>query len=112
MIIVHGKIPIHGEQRDVALKLAQQMADATRAEYGCITYEFYIGLSDPNMLMLFQEWENTEALMAHFETEHMQEFLEALPEIVSGDIVTRRYAVHSMEEEETMDLDVDSPTIH
>ena len=46
------------------------------------------------------------------DTEHMQEFLEALPEIVSGDIVTRRYAVHSMEEEETMDLDVDSPTIH
>ena len=56
MIIVHGTFPIKSAVRDDALELMRQMAAASREEEGCITYEFYVGLSDPNMLLLFQEW--------------------------------------------------------
>ncbi len=100
MIIVHGTIPIKPDCREQALKLARLMAEATRSEIGCISYEFYVGLSDPNTLMLFQEWESMEALMGHFQTEHMDEFLKELPEIVSGEITTKRYAVQSVDEDE------------
>jgi quinol monooxygenase YgiN len=98
MIIVHGTIPIKAECKDDALLLARRMADLTRSEEGCISYDFYVGLSDPNTLMLFQEWENMEALMAHFQTDHMDEFLNELPDIVSGQITTKRYAVQSVDE--------------
>ena len=111
MIIVHGTIPIRSDCREQALQLARQMADATRTEIGCISYDFYVGLSDPNTLMLFQEWENMEALMGHFQTEHMEEFLQALPEVVSGEITTKRYAVQSVDEEETT-AEEPPPTIH
>ncbi|MEE4361609.1 MAG: putative quinol monooxygenase [Pseudomonadales bacterium] len=93
MIIVHGTIPIRADQRDEALELARRMEDASRLEAGCISYAFFVGLSDPNTLMLFQEWESADALQQHFETEHMERFLEALPGIVNGEIHTRRYAV-------------------
>ena len=53
MIIVHGSIPIRPERRDQALELAKQMATASRNEKGCMSYEFYVGLADPDTLMLF-----------------------------------------------------------
>ena len=57
MIIVHGKFPIKKAFREEALRLMQRMSVASREEFGCISYEFYIGLSDPNTMLLFQEWE-------------------------------------------------------
>ena len=100
MIIVHGTIPLRPDCRERAIELAREMAVATREEIGCISYEFYVGLSDPNTLMLFQEWERMEALMGHFQTDHMDVFLRELPEVVSGEITTRRYAVQSVDEDD------------
>ena len=93
MIIVHGTFPIKAEVRDHALDLMRQMAVASRAEEGCISYEFYVGLSDPNTLLLFQEWESVDALQGHFETDHMEEFLKHLPDVLDGEVATRRYEV-------------------
>ena len=111
MIIVHGTIPILPDCRERALELARRMTDATRTEIGCISYDFYVGLSDPNTLMLFQEWENMEALMGHFQTDHMEEFLRELPKVVSGEITTRRYAVQSVDEE-TEESGEPPPIVH
>jgi quinol monooxygenase YgiN len=111
MIIVQGYIPIRPERREEALSMARRMTAATREETGCISYEFFIGLSDPNTLMLFQEWETMEALLAHFQTEHMDEFMRGLPNIVSGEVVTRRYAVQSVDEDKQVQGGV-APTIH
>jgi quinol monooxygenase YgiN len=111
MIIVHGSIPIRPECRERALELARAMTEATQAEAGCISYDFYVGLSDPNTLMLFQEWENMDALMGHFQTEHMDEFLRELPQVVSGEITTRRYAVQSVDED-SEESSQPPPTVH
>lgn len=93
MIIVHGTFPVKPELRDDALKMMRSMATASKAEFGCITYEFYVGLSDPNTLLLFQEWESVEALQGHFETNHMEDFLKKLPDVLNGEVSTRRYEV-------------------
>lgn len=106
MIIVHGTIPIREDQRDRALELAREMSEATQAEPGCISYDFFVGLSDPNTLMLFQEWENMDALMGHFQTPHMEEFLRELPQVTDGEITTRRYAVQSVDEQTDESRDV------
>ena len=93
MIIVHGTFPIKAKVRDDALELMREMAVASRAEHGCISYEFYVGISNPNTLLLFQEWESVDALKGHFETEHMEEFLRLLPDVLDGEVATRRYEV-------------------
>ena len=93
MIIVHGTFPVKPELRNDALKMMRLMATASKAEFGCITYEFYVGLSNPNTLLLFQEWESVEALQGHFETTHMEEFLKRLPHVLNGEVLTRRYEV-------------------
>ncbi len=86
------------------------MASATQAEPGCISYDFYVGLSDPHTLLLFQEWETIDALQDHFETPHMEAFLAALPSFAAGQVVTRRFEVQSAEDAE--DSSADPPIIH
>jgi quinol monooxygenase YgiN len=93
MIIVHGTFPVKVDLRDDALELMRQMAAASRVEPGCVSYEFYVGLTDPNTLLLFQEWESVDALQGHFETDHMEEFLKVLPNVLDGEVATRRYEV-------------------
>ena len=93
MIIVHGQFPILKDQKDRALTLMQEMAAASRLESGCVSYEFYAALANPCKFLLFQEWESVEALQDHFETDHMEMFLTHLPDILAGEIVTRRYEV-------------------
>ena len=78
----------------------RRMSDASRSEFGCLSYEFYVGLTDPNTLLLFQEWESVEALQGHWQTDHMEEFLKALPEVLDGSVSTRRYEVRSTEEQQ------------
>mgnify|MGYP001290083711 CR=1 FL=1 len=95
MIIIHGSFPIKSEGREEALKKMQDMARFSRQESGCITYEFYVGLSNPNLVLLFQEWGSVEALESHWETDHMKIFLDQLPEILAGEVATRRYEVRS-----------------
>lgn len=111
MIIVHGLIPIRPDCREQALQMARRMTEATQAEQGCVSYDFYLGLSDPNTLMLFQEWESMEALMGHFQTPHMEEFLRELPHVVAGEITTRRYAVQSVDDD-SEDPTEPEPVIH
>ena len=105
MIIVHGTFPIRSEVRDDAISLMREMVMASRSEYGCVSYEFYVGLTDPNTLLLFQEWESVEALQGHYETDHMEDFLKALPEVLDGEISTRRYEVRSSQDDELNEED-------
>lgn len=98
MIIVHGIIPIKPDRREEALQLARDMSEATQTEDGCVSYDFYVGLRDPYTLVLLQEWDSVEAWMGHFRTAHMKAFLDELPHVVDGEIITRRYAVQAVDE--------------
>lgn len=111
MIIVHGTIPLKSEHRDQALALARTMVEMTRSESGCISYDFYIALSNPDTLMLFQEWQSMDALMAHFQTPHMDDFLKQLPDLVDGEITTKRYAVQSLDNDQPV-IEEPPPIIH
>lgn len=99
MIIVHGVFPVKADLRDRALDLMRRMAVASKAEHGCISYEFYVGLTEPNSVLLFQEWDSVEALQGHFETSHMEEFLRDLPDVLDGEVSTRRYEVRTQAEQ-------------
>ena len=47
------------------------------------------------------------------QTSHMEDFLRELPDVVSGEITTKRFAVHKMEEEEPAEtVPAPEPIIH
>ena len=96
MIIVAGKVAIRPERRAAAIQVALRMAEATQSEPGCITYQFFADLKDPNTIFVFEAWETEEALAQHFQTDHMKAFQQELPKFVAGEMDIKRYQVESV----------------
>ena len=97
MIVISGTIPVKAETREKAAQLALEMAKATQAEAGCLFYNFYADLADPNVFRIFEEWESEEALGKHFQTDHMAKFIKEIPGLVSGPIDAKKYTVSATE---------------
>jgi quinol monooxygenase YgiN len=95
MLVIAGTIPIKPDHREEAKQLAQWMAGETHKEAGCLAYQFYTDLADPNTLFIFEEWESEEALQKHFQTEHMKQFQQQAPKFVAGPINAKKYTVES-----------------
>ena len=91
MIIVQSKFCLVPNARDDAVKHMKNMAQLCVDEAGCLSYEYFQGVSDPNQVVLLQEWENAECLQAHYQTEHMEEFVSKLGQFLESAVITRSY---------------------
>lgn len=91
MIMVQSTFNLIPESKDEALLLMKNMVRLCRQEHGCLSYEYFEGITDPNQVVLFQEWESADALQGHFETAHMEEFLGKLGRLLRTPVTTRSY---------------------
>jgi quinol monooxygenase YgiN len=74
MIAVMGTAKLApGEIDRLAPAMSKQMA-ATRAEDGCLQYDFSRHLEDPDLLIISERWRDQAALDTHFAMPHMAEF--------------------------------------
>ena len=95
MLIVAGTITFEAEHQDRMVVAARVVAEATRAENGCISYEFFSDLTEPGRFLLFEEWETEQDLLAHFETEHLAAFYQVMTSSGLGERKINRYYVSS-----------------
>jgi quinol monooxygenase YgiN len=59
----------------------------TRKEEGCISYELFQSLGDPDRLVFVEQWETREALTAHSKAPHLAVWREAsTPHLISRTI--------------------------
>jgi len=79
MIVVVGRVKTDAEKRDALIGVGQAVAAASRAETGCISYRLYEDTELENEFVFVEEWENGDALQAHFATAHVRDFLRAIP---------------------------------
>ena len=77
MLIVAGSITIEDGGRDAFLTAVKPMVAATHTESGCREYAFSPDPDDTNRVLLFELWDDQDALDAHFASEHMAEFQRA-----------------------------------
>ena len=80
MIVVTGVIEIDAEHVWPATTAAAKMIEATQKEDGCLTYCFYVDITNQRRFRVYEEWTSEEALAAHMKTPHMAEFRKALSE--------------------------------
>ena len=90
MIVVAGTVRVRPERRAEAVRVAVAMAEATRAEPGCLSYRFAADLADPDTFLVFEEWEDEATLARHFATEHMATFRRAVPRMATRTHDARR----------------------
>jgi quinol monooxygenase YgiN len=81
MIVVQGELIYKQGKREEAIAAMTKVAKATQQEAGCIRYNFYADLEDPNKFIVYEEWESLEHLNAHTSADnpppHMTEFRAA-----------------------------------
>jgi quinol monooxygenase YgiN len=96
MVVVAAKFAGKPERRVEILRLAASVAPPSRAEAGCITYNFYERLPSSNEFLFFEEWANQAALDLHFQTPHFLNFMKEFPDLIQGAPQIRVYEVGAM----------------
>lgn len=91
MIMVQSTFHLVADKKAEALRLMKNMVRLCTKEHGCLSYEYFEGLTDTNQLILLQEWENAECLQEHYKTEHMDDFMNNLAVLLEKPITTRSY---------------------
>ena len=72
LITIIAKFKILNNHKIVKKELLN-LVDPTRIEKGCVDYIFYKDNEDPNVLMLYENWETNEDLEAHMNTDRFND---------------------------------------
>lgn len=81
MIKVVAKSEVKKGEKDKVLGMLDEMIEKTRAEEGCISYELYEDVNNPNIITFIEEWENEESLNNHIKSEHFQRIIPVVNEL-------------------------------
>jgi quinol monooxygenase YgiN len=79
MIVVLGRVITDTARRDELVRIGQEVAGASRAEDGCISYRIYEDTEAGNEFVFVEEWQSQDALQRHFRTPHIARFMAAIP---------------------------------
>ena len=71
MIVVIGQFRFPPEQMAAALPAMRKVMEATRAEDGCIEYNYGEDVLDPGLIRVSELWASRAQLDAHMRTPHM-----------------------------------------
>ena len=91
MIMVQSTFHLLPEAKPDAIRLMKNMVRLCRQEHGCLSYEYFEGMTDPYQVVLLQEWENADCLQEHYQTDHMDDFLGKLGKLLGSPVSTRSY---------------------
>ncbi len=69
MIVIVVKPPVRPKYADQWLTLVEDFTQAARSEPGCISFDWFRGLEDPNEFVLVEIFENEAASKAHVESD-------------------------------------------
>ena len=65
MIFITAKFPVKPEHADAWPSLSREFTEATRAEEGCLWFEWSRSLDDPNVYVLVEAFRDDDAGGAH-----------------------------------------------
>jgi len=71
VVLVARWVAKEGEEERV-FAILEELAPASRAEPGCLQYHPCRDREDPRRFLIFEAYENDDALRAHGESEHFQ----------------------------------------
>ncbi|HNN56063.1 MAG: antibiotic biosynthesis monooxygenase [Novosphingobium sp.] len=69
--VVVGQFRLPPERMDEARGAMRKVMEATRAEAGCIEYNYAEDVLDPGLIRVSEVWESSAHLAAHLKTAHM-----------------------------------------
>ena len=71
MIVVVGQFRLPASRMDEARPAMAKVMLATRAEAGCVQYNYAEDVLDPGLIRVSELWQSRAQLAAHMQTPHM-----------------------------------------
>ncbi len=70
-VVVVGQFRFPPERMEEARPIMRKVMESTRAESGCIEYNYGEDVLDPGLIRVSEVWESRAHLDAHMQTAHM-----------------------------------------
>ena len=84
MLKLIARIRAQSGQGDAIAAALLDLAGPSRAESGCHLYDVCRSTTDPDTLLVLEEWESQAALDAHMATPHFTAFVERIGGLLAG----------------------------
>lgn len=90
---VVARITARPDRIDELTRILLRLVEETRKEKGCLSYELYQNLDEPNDFTVVEDWASDAAIDSHMVTEHVQDaFAKASPLLAAAPEI-KRYRV-------------------
>ena len=83
MVYVIAYLTAHAGKCDDVAARAVPLIEATRNEEGCISYDLYRNVSEPDRLVFVETWKSRAAVDAHFAEPHLKAFQAAMADLLA-----------------------------
>jgi len=77
MIVAAATFSVPPDRHEALVRAALEITTPSRAEEGCVEYEFWADLQQPGRFHVFEAWATQEAFERHLGTPHLKAFREA-----------------------------------
>ena len=84
MILIVAKNPIRPEYADDWTEHVKEFTDATRAEPGNVSFDWYRSVEDPNVYVLVEAFADAAAGEAHVSSDHFKAAGKLLAKMMAG----------------------------
>lgn len=93
MLLIVGTVRLPAHNMAAARPVMKRMANASRAEAGCIEYSYAEDVFEPGLIHVKEMWTDQAALDRHFASAHIAAWRAAWPSLGIGDRDLRVYEV-------------------
>ncbi|MCW2735536.1 putative quinol monooxygenase [Nocardioides sp.] len=84
MIFITAKFPVRPEHAEAWPEISRAFTEATRAEEGCLWFDWSRSLDDRNEYVLVEAFRDDAAGAAHVGSEHFRTATQELPQYLSA----------------------------
>jgi quinol monooxygenase YgiN len=84
-----GTVVAKDETREELRKILAGMVAPTRAEPGCVNYDFHVDVKDPNVFVFYENWRSRTDLDVHLMAPHLQPLFGRLEELLARPVEMR-----------------------
>ena len=94
-----GTVVAKPEKRNELMHILAAQVAPTRAEVGCINYDFHCDKSDPNTFIFYENFVSKEALEEHLKKPHLKPLMDRLDEFLAEPVNIRHLEMLSLRSE-------------
>ena len=88
-VTIIGTVTGRPECRDELEAILTRQVAPTRAEAGCINYDFHVDATDPCIFVFYENWRSQEDLDQHMKMPHLMPFLSEIDRLLARPVEIR-----------------------